>query len=332
MTAVLLGLLASACFSVTFIVNRAIGVAGGHWVWTATLRYAWVLLMLGAWFGIRGRLPAVLEAFRREWRFWVVAGSVGYGIFYTGLAYASTLAPGWVVACTMQATILATPLVLRWFGARVRLHGLALLGLIFFGIVLVNLEHRDESGVGRLSAVLPVLVAAFAFPVGSQLLQEARNGGRGWIPRLDDAVTADAAARVLLMTLGSVPYWGLVLLVPHPTVPSSGQVAGAAIVALLATVVGSSIFLQARNSVGRDANRIAVVDATQAAYTVFSLGGEVAFLGAVLPGPLGVAGLLLVVGGLAAYAWSGTRVPARSVTPPGGPTRVPAESGRHAGR
>jgi len=299
---VILGLLASAFFSTTFIVNRAIGLAGGHWVWTAVLRYAWVLVLLGGWFLVRGTLPHVVRAFRRHWFFWTMAGSVGYGAFYASLSFASTKAPGWIVACTMQFTILATPVVLLAFGARVRRSGLALLLVIFAGIVLVNLDHRGESTRAEAWGVLPVLIAAFAYPIGNQLVQEGRNGGRGRIPALNDPITADAAARVMLLTLGSVPFWLVTLLVPHPSLPTAQQLVGTFVVALSGTVIGTSLFLVARQGVGRDPNAIAKVDATQAGYTAFSLLGEVLILHAALPGPLGVGGLLLVLGGLGAYA------------------------------
>ncbi len=266
------------------------------------LRYAWVLLMLGGFFLARGTLGQVIAAFRRHLIFWIVAGSVGYGVFYASLSYASTRAPGWIVACTMQFTILATPLVLYAFGARVRRTGIALLLLIFAGIVLVNLEHRSSSSATELLGVMPVLIAAFAYPIGNQLVQEGRNGGRGWIPALTDPITANASARVLLLTMGSVPFWIVALLLPHSAQPTLQQVVGTGIVALCGTVIGTSIFLMARQSAGRDPNATTKVDATQAGYTVFSLAGEVVFLGGALPGVLGVAGLLLVLGGLAVYA------------------------------
>jgi drug/metabolite transporter (DMT)-like permease len=298
---ILLGLLGSACFSTTFVINRAIGLAGGHWVWTAVLRYAWALVLLGAIFAVRGSLGQVWTAFRRHAAFWTAAGTVGYGVFYSSMSFASTRAPGWIVACTMQFTILATPIVLLAFGGKVRRSGLALLGVIFVGIVLVNLDGGVSSSASAFGA-LPVLIAAFAFPLGNQFVQEGRSGGRGWIPALDEPIEADASARVLLMTIGSVPFWLALLLVPHPVLPTTQQVMGSGVVALFGTVVGTSIFLLARQSVGRDANAIAKVDATQAGYTVFSLLGEVVFLGGGLPGLLGVAGLVLVLGGLAVYA------------------------------
>ena len=301
-TPVLLGLLSSLFFSTTFVINRAIGLAGGHWVWTAVLRYAWVLVFMGAFFLVKGTLGQVLTAFRKHWLFWVVAGSIGYGAFYASLSFASTRAPGWIVACTMQFTILATPLVLLAFGARIRRSGLLLLLLIFAGIVMVNFDHRASNSTAQILGVLPVLIAAFAYPIGNQLVQEGRNGGRGWIPALTDAITADAPARVLLLTLGSVPFWAVILLLPHAAAPTSQQIIGTGVVALCGTVIGTSIFLKARQSVGRDANAIAKVDATQAGYTAFSLAGEVLFLSGALPGVVGVAGLVLVLGGLAVYA------------------------------
>ena len=185
--------------------------------------------------------------------------------------------------------------------------GVLLLCVTFAGIVLVNLDRRDGETLSSVVGVLPVLVSAFAYPIGNQLVQEGRNGGRGWIPHLDSPITASATARVLLLTLGSVPYWLLTLLLPHPARPTSQQVLGTAVVAVCATVIGTSIFLRARQSVGRDADAIAKVDATQAGYTTFSLGGEVLFLGALLPGPQGWVGLVLTLGGLAAYASTGHR-------------------------
>jgi drug/metabolite transporter (DMT)-like permease len=304
-TAVLCGLLASSCFSVTFIVNRAIGVAGGHWVWTAALRYGWVLLLLSLWFTARWQLGGIVRAFRAHWQFWSLAGTIGVGIFYAPLAYAPTYAPGWVVACTMQFTILATPLVLLAFGKRVRRGGIALLALIFAGIVLVNLDRREEGSVAaQVAGALPVLVAAFAYPIGNQLVQEARSGGRGWIPRLDDSVTADAAARVLLLTIGSIPFWLLVLLLPHPPLPTRQQMAGTLIVGVFGTI-GTALFLFARQMGGRDPDAIAKVDATQSSYTALTLGGEVLLLNAALPGMIGFAGLLLVLCGLAVYTLTG---------------------------
>jgi len=41
-----LGLLAAALFSITFVLNRAMSLEGGHWVWSASLRYFDTALLL----------------------------------------------------------------------------------------------------------------------------------------------------------------------------------------------------------------------------------------------------------------------------------------------
>ena len=44
----LLGLAAGMFFSATFILNRAMSLEGGHWYWSAALRYAYMIAFLGA--------------------------------------------------------------------------------------------------------------------------------------------------------------------------------------------------------------------------------------------------------------------------------------------
>src|SRR5512145_1787560 len=102
-----LGLLAAALFSVTFILNRAVSLHGGHWAWSAALRYGDMALLLSAWVALRrgpGHLLLVLRAFGRRLPFWLCTGGVGCGIFYAGCCFAADHAPGWVVAATWQIT------------------------------------------------------------------------------------------------------------------------------------------------------------------------------------------------------------------------------------
>lgn len=46
MRAILLGLLSSAFFSATFIINRAMNVSGTSWAWTASFRFLFALPIL----------------------------------------------------------------------------------------------------------------------------------------------------------------------------------------------------------------------------------------------------------------------------------------------
>ena len=80
-------------------------------------------------------------------------------MFYAPLSFAASYAPGWMIATTWQTTILCSPLVLRLFGHRVPMRALALTGIIFCGVVLVNLEQARATSFGAtMLAALPVLL------------------------------------------------------------------------------------------------------------------------------------------------------------------------------
>ncbi|POF62657.1 multidrug resistance efflux transporter family protein [Novacetimonas maltaceti] len=297
-----IGLLAAALFSITFVLNRAMSLGGGHWVWSASLRYFDMALLLAAWLLVRRGphyLGAVLRLFRDRPGFWLLAGGVGFGVFYACCCFAADHAPGWIVAATWQLTILATPFVLRAFGIRVPLRGLVFLGLIFLGVLTLNLQ-RAASGVGMaqiLAGVVPVMVAAVAYPVGNQLLNRAKHAG-------DEAsvLLADPVAGVLLLTLGALPVFiGLVLFV-RPPPPDAAQVGATALIALVAGCLATTLFLYARN-LSNDPLRIAAVDATQAAEVAFALLGEMFVLGAAPPDLPAWLGLVAVMGGLIGFTF-----------------------------
>ncbi len=89
---ILLGLLASAFFSATFILNRAMSLSGGHWVWSSSLRYVYMLVLLIILIGMNkgvAHLRDVIKIFIRHFKFWLLAGSIGFGMFYSFLCYAA---------------------------------------------------------------------------------------------------------------------------------------------------------------------------------------------------------------------------------------------------
>ncbi|MBI9081346.1 MAG: multidrug resistance efflux transporter family protein [Pseudodesulfovibrio sp.] len=301
---ILIGVLASLFFSSTFVLNRAMSLEGGHWVWSASLRYFWMLAILGCWLVVtgRGRLGLdTLRLFRKHYLFWILAGSVGFGVFYALITFSSVYAPGWVVAATWQTTILATPLVLLAFGRKVGLRALALTLLIFAGVVLVNMEQASGAKLSVvLMGALPVLVAAFAYPFGNQLVWEARQGENRFIPSIDHPAMDDSVCRVLLLTLGSLPLWVLLILIISPPLPSTGQVVQTGIVALCSGVIATSLFLYARH-MAKSSAELAAVDSTQSMEVVFSLAGEALLLGHVMPGFFGWGGIVLSMLGLILY-------------------------------
>lgn len=208
---ILWGVIASAFFSSTFVLNRAMSLGGGHWIWTASLRYLYMLVILFLWLIITKGFTSIKEVllvFQNYWKFWIFTGTIGFGFFYAPLVFASQYAPGWIVASTWQFTIIATALILILFGEKLPLKALGFSILIFFGIILVNLEQATQFNITTiLLGVIPIIIAAFAYPFGNQLVGEAKQGTHRLIPHITAKIMDSAPARVLLMTLGSMPFW-----------------------------------------------------------------------------------------------------------------------------
>lgn len=303
----IIGIFSALFFSSTFVLNRAMSLQGGHWLWTASLRYGYMFFMLSLWLILSGKtrlLKEVFAAYLKNWCFWTIAGSTGFGLFYSLLTFSSSFAPGWVVATTWQSTILATPIVLLLFGKRVPVKGVLFTVLIFIGIVLVTCEQAAAASVQEtLLGILPVLAAAFAYPMGNQLIWEARHGHKGIIPSIDSPVLDDSIGRVLIMVLGSLPFWIVLTLFLHPSAPTSGQLVNTAIVAIFSGVIATTLFFKARH-MARTPLELSAVDATQSTEVIFSLMGEIVFLGGAWPGAAGFIGITLSLLGLVLYVRS----------------------------
>lgn len=276
---------------------------GGHWLWSASLRYAYMiifLIFLAALFqGIKSPLR-ILRLFRNHWLFWVAAGGIGFGGFYALVCFGADHAPGWVIATTWQLTIIATLVVLICFGRtfpkKIWLFSL----VVFSGVLMVNFASVEASTMkDLLMGGLPVLVAAFCYPVGNQLVWEAVNGNPR-LPDINDPLLENPFNKVLLMSMGSVPFWLILVAAVRPALPSRGQLINTALVALFSGILATSLFLYARNRSQR-ASELAAVDATQSSEVVFALIGEMVILGAPLPGVVAIAGIVIVFAGLALF-------------------------------
>ena len=117
MKAIALGLFASFFFAFTFVLNRQMDLAGGSWIWSASLRYFFMLPMLAALLAPRREMGPVLADIRRRPLPWVLWSTVGFGMFYAPLTLAAAFGPSWLVAASWQVTIVAgallSPLFLR---------------------------------------------------------------------------------------------------------------------------------------------------------------------------------------------------------------------------
>ncbi len=297
---IFIGLLSGLFFSSTFILNRLMSLEGGHLVWSASLRYGFMVLFLLIFIAVfQGRKAPwlVFRLFTRNWLFWMISGSIGFGGFYSLICFSADYAPGWVIAATWQLTIIATLFVLTAFGRSFpkKIWGFSL--LVFIGVLLVNTSNVESLDVGKLFlGGFPVLIAAFCYPIGNQLVWEAVNGNSS-LPALASDYLENPFNKVFLLTLGSLPFWLILIAVNRPPPPSSGQVMHTAIVAFFSGILATSLFLLARNRAQRP-SELAAVDATQSSEVVFAMLGEIILLASPLPNAAGLAGIAMVFAGL----------------------------------
>ena len=294
------GILASFFFAFTFILNRSMHLGGGSWVWSACLRYYFTLPILALVLCFRGRdaFRRIFREIRRRPAAWLLWSTVGFGLFYAPLSYGSQYGEAWLTAATWQVTIVAGVLLTPLFGHRIPLRQLAWSGVILVGIFLLQSAsaaslHAD----GLARALLPILLAAFCYPLGNRRLMQLCP------PEIS------TPERVFGMTLCSMPFWLALGAwgVGAVGLPSGGQVLQSVGVALFSGVAATLLFFRATDLVRRNPRQLAVIEATQSGEVVFSLLGGVLLLGDPLPGALGLAGLGLIVGGMVGGSLSAAR-------------------------
>jgi drug/metabolite transporter (DMT)-like permease len=291
-----IGLLAALFFSATFVINRAISLDGGHWYFSGALRLFYTILFLSVGFIFFKGLSyfkAVLLEYFYNFKFWTIAGIFGFGFFYAPICYAADFSPGWVVATTWQLTIIASLFVLSFFGKKVSKKVWITTFFIFIGVTLVNLNHLDLNNLKPLFlGFFPVLLAAFAYPIGNQMVWEEKRKRKEKNSNLE--VLNNAFAKVFLLTLGSFPLWIVLYFLTDATVPSQGQYVSVALVALLSGVIATSLFLYIRSHANTPA-KVITADATMSGEVFFALLGEMVFLDAAFPNFIGVCGIMITV-------------------------------------
>ena len=365
---ILLGLLAGAFFSSTFILNEMMSSAGGHWFWSASLRYLFMWLIITVLIAMQhgfGRIRELSAIFFQHWRFWCITGSIGFGVFYTGICYAGDHVAGWVVAATFMFTVVTSLLVLVAFGQRFDKKFVIYALLVFIGVVMVNVSEGLHASILAdtvpmadmlLYGALPALIAAFSYPIGNQLVWQVSHNSRkhsaerqqardnlqpkatdgntdmrthtqriiteipilpidrqaasrlqnliARIPAIETTLLQNAFNKVWLMTLGSLPFWLLLGLIIRPEQPATTQVFNTLLVAVLAGVAATSIFLYARER-AVTSSEVAGVDSTQASEVIFALIGGMLLLNNALPSTLGLVGIALIILGLILFAKDG---------------------------
>ncbi len=289
-------------------------LGGGHWVWTAVLRYLFTIFIVATWLVVSKDfryLVQVGRVFLRYPIFWIVVGSFACGLFYTGIAFSSTYLRGWVVAATWQITVLASPIVMFLFGYRFPKRGFVFSLVVLVGVACINWEFGIENASSNIAmaGIFALVISAFAYPIGNQLLNSAKNGGLAYVPHIKSDVLNNAFAAILLMALGSIPFGAVLLAITQPPMPSFDQYVQTFFVALFAGVLATAVFLYARNKTSKPFMIIAI-DTTQSAEVLFALAFELMFINPAVPSVYQIIGVVIVGLGLSGYClWT---VPAKN--------------------
>lgn len=290
----MLGLAASLFFSFTFILNRQMNLSGGSWIFSASLRYLFMFPILLFIVLIRNELKPVWIDIKTHPGTWMVWSTVGFGVFYSSITFAAAYGPSWLMAGMWQTTIIAGALLSPFFTTnghrnKIPLKSLALSSLILLGVFIMQFQASTTvSQIEILLGTLPVLVAAFAYPLGNRKMMEV-CGNR-----------LNTLQRVFGMTLCSLPFWIILSLFGLSSVgfPSTGQIGQSLIVALSSGVIATLLFFKATNLARFDVHELAAVESTQAGEVVFTLLLSVLLFHDTLPKGLSLLGLGLIILGM----------------------------------
>jgi len=304
---IFLGICAAFFFAFTFILNQAMDLSGGSWIWSASLRYIFMVPFLVCIVGIKGNLRALFHELRVRPVSWLLWSFVGFGLFYAPLCFAAAYSPGWLIAGTWQITIISGALLTPLFfetaetingplkiRGKIPYKGLFMSLIILLGIILMQLEHSKHVSLENvLLGVIPVLIASVAYPLGNRKMMDICMG------RLD------AYQRVLGMTLASLPLWILLSIYGVFTVglPSLGQTIQSGLVAICSGVIATVLFFKATDMVRGNMQKLASVEATQSMEVLFTLIGEMLFLSIPNPSLLSWFGMFVVIVGMVLHSY-----------------------------
>lgn len=273
---------------------------GGGWIWSASLRFYWMLPIFLIIVGVRRNIRELILEMKKNLTQWVLWSTIGFGVFYASLTFAAAYSPSWLVASTWQVTIIAGMILsaftnLSNIDKPPRLFSSLLFsGIILSGILIMQVSHAESFSLNSiLFNILPVMVAAFAYPLGNRMMMHIIKG------RLD------VYQRILGMLISSMPFWLLLSgyeLFANQTLPESGQYAQTFIVAISSGVVATVLFFSATDKVREDERSLAAVEATQSVEVLFALVGEIVLLHSSLPDVYALSGMALVVLGMALHS------------------------------
>lgn len=278
-------------------------LSGGSWLWSSSLRFFFMLPFLIAIVSYRTGFENLRREMRENTSKWLLWSFVGFVLFYAPLTFAAAYGPGWLVSGTWQLTIVAGVLLAPLFVTvvdnkiirqKIPLTSLFISSIILIGIMLIQIPQEKEVTFNHLLlGVIPVVIAAFSYPLGNRKMMEL-CGSR-----------IDAFERVLGMTIASLPAWIILAVIAICTVglPSMNQVIQSFIVAVSSGVIATTLFFIATDRVRDHQGKLAAVEATQSMEVVFVIIGEMMILGVLLPDPIALFGLAIIIVGMLLHSY-----------------------------
>jgi drug/metabolite transporter (DMT)-like permease len=309
MKAISIGILASFFFAFTFVLNRAMDLSGGSWIWSASLRYFFSLPFLLLLVMQRQKMKALLDEMKSRTLTWLIWSTIGFGLFYAPLCFAAAYGSAWLVAGTWQITIVAGSLLVPLFYDEIRTaQGVekrrqripkqeiltSLFILLGVGLIQNNGNGQADSLDKMIIGIVPVVAAAFAYPLGNRKMMFVCKD------RLD------VYQRVLGMTIASMPFWLLLGVYGTITVglPSSEQIIQSLIVGIASGVIATVLFFMATDMAKGNPKKLSAVEATQAGEVLFAIAGETLFLGGNMPAGWPLLGVFIIVIGMILHSIS----------------------------
>lgn len=301
MRPILLGILSALFFACTFVLNRSMDLSGGNWMWSASLRYFYMIPFLLCIVLMRKNLKELWILMKDNPVEWLKWSFIGFGLFYAPLCLAAAYSPGWLIAGTWQLTIISGTLLSPLFTdtssgrkGSIPVKQIFFSMIILLGVLLMQFDQVQNISIKNLFlGFFPVLIASFAYPLGNRKMMVVSSG------------KLDAFQRVLGMTIASLPIWLVLSLIAlvNSGPPSVSQNSQSILVAIFSGVIATVLFFKATDMVSGNMQKLATVEATQSMEVLFALGGEYLLLSIIIPSSISLIGIFIVITGMILHSY-----------------------------
>lgn len=302
MKAFLIGILSALFFSFTFILNESMSATGGSYLWSSSLRYIFSLPIFFIIVLSKNQVKEVIKSIKENMFQWILWSTIGFGLFYLPLTFASNYGASWLVAATWQITIIAGALMTPFFSKIIKTElgiekiknkfpkkFLKISLIILLGVFIVQIENFQLTSLKEgILGIVPVIIAAFSYPLGNRKMMAVCEN------------KLNTFQRILGMTICSMPFWIIVSAYATLTVglPSGSQMFQSLLVAVFSGVIGTTLFFKATDLVAHNTHKLAIIESTQASEIIFTILGGIIILGSGIPSTIALFGLGLVICGI----------------------------------